>query len=240
MPDLERSQARGALAREWPYIFCMLFVVLTLGPHMALRRDRGVGPQGAGQSRAAESRLEQLTRGPQPPLTIVLERLAWALVLVSCIWVLFAGAYYKRVFRQAALPPARWHEWDVIKILFVFFFLAIASGFVMPADGLGGALAAQSLAMLLTVFAALEVIRLRGQDPADALGLRLRGFARHIVPGLAAFFVFLPVLNVFTHVWKRVLQQVMGNNIQGSQKLVTELTLTRSPEGMAWIAIALW
>jgi membrane protease YdiL (CAAX protease family) len=130
----------GFVRREWAYLVCVSFAVLTLFAAMFVDADEVGDPfedrpgQAAAERRKMREWRERIERGAVPPAYVVLLFAAGAAVL--CSYVVLIGS----VAREAPLFPgpgarrARWNEWDVIKTVSAFFLLLTALS-VLQAGG---------------------------------------------------------------------------------------------------------
>ena len=159
-------------------------------------------------------------------------------VVVSCVWLVMLKSSGKSLFLSTGLTPARWNGWDVTAVFFFFFFLVSGINVLIGSDETESRLIASSTASLLMIYVILKVIRLRGQNPSDVFGLGLRGLAKHMLPGLAAFFVFMPFFAAVAYLSRWILVQLQGDNVNLVQDVVSKLIKTSSPSVMMQIAVA--
>lgn len=224
------------LAREWPYLAAALIVfsaALGITITRSLHTDRPAQRKPAAPP-ADSRRLDQLMKRPAPLTAAAVGSTLLAFVVGSAVWLIARRRDRGLIFPPTGLTRPRWNEWDVIKLIFLFLLLLGALLALLPPSA---SVAAYGLASLLTVLAALDVVRRRGHDPAEALGLRLRGLAPHMVPGLAVFFTFLPVFFALNHLWRGILQR-LGGGFDAPQEPVEKLASSPSLALVTQIVIA--
>jgi len=239
MSEPETGSRSGTFAREWPYLFCALCVAAVVIAGLAAGTAPGPAPPEAPtRAKDGAAELERLVLKPKPLAAAVLEGLTLAAIVWSAGFLLSAAHRRTDVFPEARLARARWTEWDVAKLLFVFLFVRIAVEPFALSGRPESALVVHGIAELLTALVALHVIRSRGQDPADALGLRLRGLAPHLLPGLVVFLASVPILLGLTVGWTFLLERLPGGEFSIQQHLVKELARTPSTAQVAQMAVA--
>lgn len=152
--------------------------------------------------------------------------LTWAAIIGSYLWLLCVKVSGGKVFGAVRFPEARWTGLDVFVIFLVFLILLMCFGIVASFGGQDVIVVADNMAKLAGVCVAFEIIRRRGQDPRDALGLRVRGLARHMFSGLAVFFAVAPLILIAGNLWQGFLRFVVGEEFDPSQETVKHLIET--------------
>jgi len=215
-------------------LFCVLFVLLLTAACPVHAAD-AVAPHEAGEADyAAKLHFE----GEGASAAGLLSLASWAAILGSYLWLLCVRVSGGKVFDAVRLPEARWTGFDVFVILLVFLALLACFGVVGSWGGEDVMTAADSTAKLAGVCIALEIIRRRGQDPRDAMGLRVRGLARHMIPGLAVFFAVTPFIFIVGNLWQRFLTSWVGEGFDPSQEAVRQLIETNNLGFFVQMAIA--
>ncbi len=228
----------GFLSREWPYLFCVVAVTAVAlasagSPAPLLDAD-----DACEHPTADEEQLNEMAEQPVPPAVRIGLTAVAGLVIVSVLWIYAVRSAGRPVFPEAPPLDVRWNEWDVVKLLFVAAFFSGAFFMCVRSGKRSDMLAANSAAMLATVCVALDVVRSRGQRPADALGLRVRGLAGPMLRSLAVFFAFLPVLVAARVGAQWLLERLVGGEVDTSQEIVIRLATTSSAAVAAQIMIA--
>ena len=156
--------------------------------------------------------------------------------LVSVAWLLRRRRSTDRLFRDAEPPPPCWTGGHVL--LAFLMFVLIPSALVLGArlSNTGGVLAAQNASGVLIVCLILMMIRRRGHDPADALGLRfLDGRVRD---GLLAFIAALPGLVTVSYLWSLFVVRLVGEGVDLRQDIVKVFAETESPSVRVQVFVA--
>jgi membrane protease YdiL (CAAX protease family) len=164
--------------------------------------------------------------------------LVLAAVIVSWIFLAMLWSKERRIFPPARLAAAAWTGWDVLLLMLAFFLTMGIVGAVLGPKPLHRYLAVHGLVSLLVLIAMQFVIRARGQQPAEGLGLKLRGLRKHLEPAVLVFFACIPIMVVAAVAWTVVLRWYVGGDFDSSQRVVRELFQTPSPQLLFQIAVA--
>lgn len=234
-PNAPRRLA-GFLAREWPYVLCVLVVVASALGGGSI--ENLADPDEVHMSPAEEARLHEIDERPIPAAVRIALTVVAGLVIVSLLWIYAVRSAGGQVFPEAPPLQVRWNEWDIIKLVFVAALLSGVSFLCVRSGRRSDMIAANSAAMLAAVVVALHIVRSRGQDPADAFGLRARGLAGPMLRSLAVFFAFMPVLIAVRVGALWLLEFVAGGEVDTAQEIVVRLATTTSPAMVVQIVVA--
>ena len=226
------------LAPRWPHLLCALFAVLVLAAATTGPKESGPSRHAPQKQASGQDELLNLLLNKPPPLAAGAVLLVVGLVVfASYVWLLLSLALRGAVFLPVEFPRAGWNGWDALVAMLVFL---VFPGFIAGAVrefGAGGAFAVHGMGRLLSACVILGMIRRRGQNPLDALGLRVRGLSGHMASGLAVFFALLPGIVILTVVWQMVLELLPGE-FATSQEVVIYLLRTQSTSVVVQISIA--
>ncbi len=169
------------------------------------------------------------------------DKVIWAVliaaILSSYFWLLRIKASGGNVFGSERPVPPQWNWADVMFVSFVFFLAAGVLGLLLRGGVRAEGFLPVSAIELFMVCVIIRVIRLRGQDPSDAFGLRMRGLARPMASALALFLAFLPVFVLTARSWQWTLVRLCGENVKISQDMVDRLRSNPSAAVAAQIII---
>ena len=237
MTDRETGRLTALPAPTWVMLIGAVLVILVLIVVTADREGRPGRSQPVRQAEADGGRTKAPVGDPVP--VKVIRTTVWAAVICSYLWLLLAVVRSgRRAFGPAALLPARWNELDAAAVVLFFYVLLNLCAMAVAGGGLETIYAVDGLSRLAAACMVLQIIRRRGQDPRDVLGLRLRGLARHVISGLAVFLALLPVLTVAHDAWRWLLELLYVDRSDMAQELVVELMTTPSVPVLLQIVIA--
>ena len=176
----------------------------------------------------------------RPTLRQLAELIPTFLLLV---WLLSAAWFLPRCASGTVFPqaePARpcWTAAHVALVFLLFLLLPGAFALIALKWAPGHVFAASSLAKLLVFCVVMAMIRQRGRNPAEALGLHLRSHDGRVAAGLIAFVAGLPGIVVVSSLWTGFLDRLFGEGVDLRQEIVKVFAETSSRSLRIQIAVA--